>query len=119
MADNERDPEGGSAGRAARSPAARGFVVTTTDTELTAEEERLLRARHGLPVPEDAPLPQKGDGLPESVRAQLRRIEEQAFARAGRREALLAETDAELDELDQLDARRHKIIDRLRSVDED
>lgn len=96
-------------------------VKTTVQVEISArleaEEERVLRAYQGSTVPGDFPLPQKDEGLPAAVKAQLRSIEERAFERAGR----LAELETELDLAEEDEARRadarSQILARLRGDD--
>ncbi|MHB1844434.1 MAG: hypothetical protein ACYCWW_06305 [Deltaproteobacteria bacterium] len=49
---------------------------------LTAEEERVLRLRHGAGAPKDAPLERVGQAHPEA-RARLAEIELRAFQAMG------------------------------------
>lgn len=116
MSEHGRGPGGGPKGSGKERAAGRkvGAAVTTSDPGIEAPEERALRMLRGAPVADDAPLGQKDDGLPDEVRARLRAIEAAAFEKAGRMDELLAETDAELQEIEQREARKHRIVRRLR-----
>lgn len=86
-----------------------------TEPASAAMTERVLRMLHGAAVPDEARLPQKDDGAPEALRAQLRALELEAFRQAGRLGELEAElVEAEREE-ERRDATRNKIIDRLRA----
>lgn len=65
-------------------------VTTETRTKVDAVEEKVVRMRHGFPVPDDLELEQKGQGH-EDVRQQLLAIERMAFEKSGRLEELRRE----------------------------
>lgn len=92
----------------------RKVAVTVEAESLEAEEERVLRALHGSEVPDTFPLEQKDEGLSETVRAQLRAIEQTAFERAGRLEELRADLDAAEEEESARERTRAKIVRGLR-----
>lgn len=97
-------------------PAARrARVVTEVEDALDSKEEQVLRALHGSVVPDDFVLPQKDEGLPEALRAQLRAIEQAAFERAGRLQELSADLEQEEAEEAAREAARAKIVARLRA----
>lgn len=90
--------------------------VTTTETApgLTAEEERLLRMRHGLPVAPETRVAQPPMGLSPHVLAELHAIERRALQESGRLEALDTAAARELGEPCGADTKA-KIIEQLGS----
>ena len=95
--------------------AGRTTTVETTSKTLEAEQERAVRMRYGFALPDDLPLPQKGEGHPD-VAAQLLAIELRAFEASGRYAELAAEVGVDLDDPKQAvgQAVKKKIIDRLK-----
>lgn len=90
--------------------------VTTTETApgLSAEEERLLRMRHGLPAAPGTPVAQPPPGLSPHVLAELAAIERRALQESGRLEALDVAAARELGEPSGADTKA-KIIEQLGS----
>jgi hypothetical protein len=79
---------------------------------IQAEEDRVVRMRHGLRFPADRPLPDKAGGSAD-ILAQLKAIELAAFEKSGRLEELRREAEAE----DEAEAQKDKIVDALSSDD--
>ena len=79
---------------------------------LDASEERIIRMRNGLPLPDSMPLGRKGEGFPD-VLAQLRAMEEEAFAATGRIDDLRREIGVEVGEGDDAST-KGKIVASLK-----
>lgn len=96
---------------------AKTAVVTETRTQtgIEAEEEQVVRMRHGFQAPDDLVLEQVGQANPD-VAAKLREIELRALEMSGRLDELRAEVGLDEETVDG--ATKQKIIDRL-GQDED
>ena len=112
MPEDSRKPPDAPEAASAREGAVEVETVPADET-LEDLEERVLRALTGRTVADEAPLPQKGEGMGPAVRARLLALEQQAFERAGRREALREEAEAEATELERRDAVRARIVAAL------
>ncbi len=99
--------------RSASGSKTKGTTRVTTETVagITATEEKVVRMRHGFPVPDELELEQVGQDN-EAVRQQLLAIERRAFEQSGRLDELRQE--AALDDEGETDPdTKQKIIDRL------
>ena len=98
-----------------REKATQSTVTVVEQDTLTAEQERVLRMRHGAPWDNTRPLGDKLDGLNaahfDEVAAKLALIE--AIAREQISE------EAAIDRAVEHDARKTRIIDALRGLDDD
>ena len=101
-----------------KSPTAGRTATRTVQTRssLDAEQEKVIRMRHGFAVPDDLRLAQKSDGLPDHVLQELRAIEQRAFEASGRYAEMAAEAGVDLaaPEPDTRPGVKKKIIDRLK-----
>lgn len=74
--------------------------------------------RYGLVLPDDQPLPQKGEGRPD-VQAKLLEIERRAFEMSGRLAQMRAEAgldeEEEAPEAPEASPSKKKIIDKLKA----
>ena len=87
-------------------------VTTVTDAELSAEEEKVLRMRHGFAVPSELPLDRPGADNPET-RARLDAMERELFKKSGRLDELRREVGLEERPATD-DGAKSKIVDRLK-----
>lgn len=98
--------------------ASRQGRTTSTDgvrSGLQPEEEKVLRMRYGLVLPDDQPLPQKGEGRPD-VQAKLLEIERRAFEMSGRLAQMRAEAGLDdEEEAPEASPSKKKIIDKLKA----
>ena len=89
----------------------RGRAQVLTQTSLDATEEKVIRMRHGLGVPDDLPLPRIGQDRAD-VAEQLRQIELRALEQSGRLRQLQEEVG--LEPVETNPAVKAKIVDRLK-----
>jgi DNA-directed RNA polymerase sigma subunit (sigma70/sigma32) len=89
----------------------RGRAQVLTETSLEATEEKVIRMRHGLGVPDDMPLSRVGQDRAD-VAEQLRQIELRALERSGR--LLELQQEAGLEPVEPNPGVKAKIIDRLK-----
>lgn len=89
----------------------RGRAQVLTQTTVDATEEKVIRMRHGLGVPDDLPLPRVGQDRPD-VAEQLRQIELRALERSGRLRELQEEVG--LEPVETAPGVKAKIIDRIK-----
>ncbi|NJK89148.1 MAG: hypothetical protein HC923_06895 [Myxococcales bacterium] len=83
-------------------------------SELSAEEERTIRMRHGWTLPSDVPLGRKSEGNRE-LEQRLLEMEQRAFEASGRLEELRARARAE----EARESKRDKIVRALAEPDDE
>jgi len=101
--------------------ASSGKRKTTTSTAtakrerkaLDATEEKVVRMRRGITVPDDMPLPRIGQSNP-ATRAKLMELEKRAFERSGRLDEL--RRDVGLPSTSTDGAKKAKIISKLKGA---
>ena len=88
-------------------------VTTVSDTHLGAEEEKVLRMRHGYALPSEIALDRPGVDNPET-RAKLDQMERELFKKTGRLDELRREVGLE-ERPSVNDSAKAKIVDKLKN----
>ena len=89
----------------------RGRAQVVTTESLDPTEEKVIRMRQGLGVPDDMPLPRVGQDRAD-VAEQLRQMELRALEKSGRLRELQEEVG--LEQVESNPGVKAKIIDRLK-----